>query len=266
MNSVASLGRFFYAAAVACYGAELFVFAHFPRELASSWPPWMPGTPAIEYGAGAILISAAGAILFGKRPRTAATLLGSLFLMLILLRSIPLIVENPSSSKNPNGDACEASAVCAGALLVAGSLSPETFARAKAVQVVFNALGNIVPLGRFLLALPMIYFGYAHIRYSGYVATLVPGWIPWHPFWAYFCGAALIAAGIGILLNILTRWASMLSGAMILLFGALVNVPLALAALRNVDLWTSTFHTLAWSGAAFALAGTAKDSRKMGTA
>lgn len=72
--------------------------------------------------------------------------------------------------------------------------------------------------GRILLAAPMILYSWTHFVYAPFVATFVPPWIPWHLFWAYFCGAALLAAGIAIVLNRVSRLAATLLGVMIAIF------------------------------------------------
>jgi len=51
--------------------------------------------------------------------------------------------------------------------------------------------------GCFALAITCAVFGVDHFLYVDFVASLVPAWIPHHVFWAHFCGAALIAAGMG---------------------------------------------------------------------
>lgn len=64
----------------------------------------------------------------------------------------------------------------------------------------------------------MILFSFAHFAYAPFVATLVPPWIPWHLFWVYFCGAALLAAGTALVLNRVSRLATTLLGIMIAIF------------------------------------------------
>jgi hypothetical protein len=263
-GGLAPAGRLLYAAAMAAYGVVVLLYAHSIAAVAPSWPMGLPGTPFTECAAGAFLILCGASIIANKGARLASTLLGILLLLWIVLRSIPLVVADPSSPTFPAGNLCEASAICGGAFLVAASLPSGALGRMEAYPGIVAAWEGLILLGRFLLGLAMIYFGYAHVHSARYVATLVPSWIPWHLFWAYFCGAALLAAGAGIVLKVKARWAATLSGVMIVLFGVLVNAPLAFAAVRDVNLWTSLFHTLSWSGGAFALAGTLKNGESPG--
>jgi uncharacterized membrane protein YphA (DoxX/SURF4 family) len=255
MVSLTSIGRSFYGLAVIAYGCELFIYSHAITKLAPSWPEWIQWAPFPEYAAGTILVSGGAALVFGKNARNAGKLLGALFLIWFMFRSIPLVILDPSSPKNPEGNACESCAICAGALLVAASSSLEGVGTSFFFRRILWSLERLIPLGRYLLAAPMIYFGYVHIRFAQGVSNLVPAWMPWHLFWAYFCGAVLVSAGIAICFKIMLRWAASIAGVMIVLFAVLLNGPLAFAALRDVDLWTALFHTLAWSGGCFALAG-----------
>jgi uncharacterized membrane protein len=264
MNLLSMFGRSLYGTAIVAYGTVLLIYAHSITAPVPSWPQWIPGTPLPEYVAGAMLINGGAGIVFGVRPRTSALLLGAMILLWISVRSIPLIIEAPPSLKDPIGNACEAFAVCGGAFLVAGSLASGVLDRRESDTVIHKISLRAIPLGRVLLATPMIYFGYVHIRFAQGVGNLVPTWMPWHLFWAYFCGVGLVSAGLGILFKVSLRLAATSVGLMILLFCVLLNGPLAFKAVRNVDLWTSLFHTFAWSGAAFSLAGirerTAKES------
>jgi uncharacterized membrane protein YphA (DoxX/SURF4 family) len=49
--------------------------------------------------------------------------------------------------------------------------------------------------------------------------------IPGHPFWIYLTAAALLVAGVCILINRQTMWAATLIGIMILIFDLLIWVP-----------------------------------------
>jgi uncharacterized membrane protein len=140
-----------------------------------------------------------------------------------------------------------------------------------------RAIDALLQSGRFLLALPMVIFGVEHFLFAGFVAMIVPPWIPWHLFWTYFVGIALIAAGVAITVKREAQLAALLLGAMILAFVVLIHS--RLLAQMPGDLFAANpifgphpgrIHNackdLGLSGAAFLFAGTQsetwKDSRK----
>jgi len=86
-----------------------------------------------------------------------------------------------------------------------------------------RAVDALLASGRFLLALPMVIFGVEHFLFAGIVVTIMPPWIPWHFFWAYFVGIALIAAGVAIILKREAWLAGFLLGTMILAFVVLIH-------------------------------------------
>lgn len=127
--------------------------------------------------------------------------------------------------------------------------------------------------GRFLLAFPMVIFGIEHFLFANFVAMIVPPWIPWHLFWAYFVGVALIAAGISIAVKQYSQLAATLLGAIILVFVLLIHSRL-LARLPG-DLYAASpifgpiagrinnaWKDLGLAGGAFLFAGTESENWK----
>ena len=57
----------------------------------------------------------------------------------------------------------------------------------------------IATAGRILLVAPMLAYPAMHFLHTGFVASLIPPWIPWHFFWVYFTAVTIIAAGLAIL-------------------------------------------------------------------
>ncbi len=131
--------------------------------------------------------------------------------------------------------------------------------------------------GRFLFAITMVLFGIDHFIYASFVATIVPPWIPWHLFWTYFVGVALIGAGLGILFKKHAQFSATLLGGMIFLFVLLIH--LRLLANRPEDMFATRsmfgdfpgrlincMKDLGLSGAAFIFAGMqSKSWRVLGT-
>ena len=97
--------------------------------------------------------------------------------------------------------------------------------------------------------------GVQHLIYAHFVATLVPGWIPGHLFWAYFVGVAFFAAALAIASGVQRRLAGMLLGAMFFLWVLIVHLPRIIGAVHNGNEWTSGLLALAMSGGALIVAG-----------
>jgi uncharacterized membrane protein len=137
-----------------------------------------------------------------------------------------------------------------------------------------RAIDALLKSGRFLLALPMVIFGVQHFVFAGFVAMIVPPWIPWHFFWAYFVGIALIAAGVAIMVRREAWLAGLLLGAMILAFVILIHSRLLAQMPGDAFAMNPIFGAhpgrlnnackdLGLSGAAFLFAGTQSETWKV---
>jgi uncharacterized membrane protein YphA (DoxX/SURF4 family) len=106
---------------------------------------------------------------------------------------------------------------------------------------------------KFLFGIPMVVFGFQHIIYVEFIASMIPTWIPGKYFWAYATGVALIVAGISIASRLKDRWSSLMLGCMISTWILLLHVPRILQSPANMYEWTSTLQALAISASAFVL-------------
>ena len=114
-----------------------------------------------------------------------------------------------------------ASDAVAGAVLVLGLVV--LFLRGTWLRA--PALDKLILLGPLFYALPIAAFGAEHIMLTPIIASMVPAWIPWHLFWAYFVGACLIAAALSLVTGIQTRLAASLLALLFFLFVVLMDVP-----------------------------------------
>jgi uncharacterized membrane protein len=105
-------------------------------------------------------------------------------------------------------------------------------------------LDKITKVGRYFLAVPMIVFGIQHFLYAEFVVGLIPTWIPGGLFWTYFSGVALIAAGIGILLNVSSTLAATLLGLMIFSWILLLHIPRAFMSQGDSKEFINIFNAL----------------------
>ena len=125
-----------------------------------------------------------------------------------------------------------------------------------------RGLDKIVGLGNLCFALPLAVFGAEHFAAAKFIQLMVPSYVPWHLFWAYFVGFALLAASLSIATKIQVRWSGLLFGIMMFLFVAMLDIPGALAKPGNRFGWTLLLRELAFGGGGWVLAGHAlRDQR-----
>ncbi len=112
-------------------------------------------------------------------------------------------------------------------------------------------------LGRVFVAFSLVVFGVQHFIYGGFVATLVPAFMPGRLFWAYFVGVAFVAAAAGIFVEMLERPAATMLGVMFFLFVVLLHIPRIIGKSGDGNEWTSGFVALAMCGGAWIVASAA---------
>lgn len=139
--------------------------------------------------------------------------------------------------------ACKTLALAGGAIIMAVPFLSEVNHRRLTLSA-----------GCFCLAVFFIASGYAHFKYAGFVIGFIPSYIPFHPFWTYFCGVCLAAGGIGILLPPLRRWAALWSGIMVSGWFLLLHIPRFLSHPRDMSDRMGLCESFAFAGIFFVLA------------
>lgn len=120
-----------------------------------------------------------------------------------------------------------------------------------------RGLDKVVTLANLCFAVPLAVFGALHLSAAPGLAAMVPSYMPWHLFWAYFFGFALLAASLSIATKIQVRWSGLLFGIAMLLFVAMMIFPGALANPRSRIAWTLVCRESSFAGGAWALAAAA---------
>jgi uncharacterized membrane protein len=248
------VGRKFYGICVTLTGIhQLFYSDINPVYIPESSSVWLPGNVFLVFFWSVLLIAGGGILAIAKNPRTTALVLGGIFLVLFLAVQVPHLLF-----LDPNGmilgawtHALKELAFSGGAFCVAGSLPP-----ADSTGGAVRFLEKLIPLGRIFFSITMITFGIDHFLYPGFVATLVPAWIPAPVFWTYFAGVALVGAGVAIIAKTQLRLVGILLGTMIFLWFVFLHIPRGMADPfgGNGNEITSVIQSFGFSGIAFVLA------------
>ena len=120
-----------------------------------------------------------------------------------------------------------------------------------------RGLDKIAALSNLCFAAPLAVFGALHLAAAEGLATMVPSYMPWHLFWAYFFGFALLAASLSIATKIQVRWSGLLFGIAMFLFVAMLDIPGSLATPRDRFGWTLALREMTFGGGGWVLAGNA---------
>jgi uncharacterized membrane protein YphA (DoxX/SURF4 family) len=117
-----------------------------------------------------------------------------------------------------------------------------------------RGLDRLILLGPLFYAAPLAAFGTEHFTLTEDIASIVPAWIPWHEFWAYFVGVCLIAAALSMVTGIQARLAASLLALNFFLFVVLMDLPAWIQNPRDRIALALVLRELSFSGGALALA------------
>jgi uncharacterized membrane protein YphA (DoxX/SURF4 family) len=129
-----------------------------------------------------------------------------------------------------------------------------------------RGLDKLVLFGPLFYAAPLAAFGTEHFTLTKAIASIVPAWIPWHMFWAYFVGACFITAALSMVTRIQARLSASLLALTFFLFVVLMDAPGWAHHPGNRFFAVLTLRELSFSGGAMALAaGLTHEWRERGT-
>src|ERR1700687_4300934 len=120
-----------------------------------------------------------------------------------------------------------------------------------------RGLDKIVALSNLCFAPPLVVFGALHLAAAESLKSMVPSYMPWPLFWAYFFGFALLAASLSIATKILVTWSGLLWGIAMFSFVAMMDIPGALANPGDRFGWTLAIRELTFGGGGWIIAGNA---------
>ncbi|MGH8128978.1 MAG: DoxX family protein [Gammaproteobacteria bacterium] len=252
---IVSVGHAMFAAMMIAIGILGLIHSEF-AVIGGGVPKGMPARDVLAYLC-AIISLACGIGLFWKRTATIAARVLLLYLllwfMLFKLRFIILapLVEGSYQSCGENA------VVIAGAWVLYAWFATDWDKK----HLGFATGDTGVRIARVFYGLALLAFGLSHYFYLNLTAPLIPGWLPWHMFWAYFTGAAYLAAGVAILIGVYARLAAVLSALQMGTFIFLVWVPIALAGNMSVFNWGELIATCILTAAAWVVADSYRGMR-----
>ena len=256
MRNLSNVGRIFFGIAIAVIGFLTIYYSDFPYMLIPPKHSWIPGLAMLAYISGAMLMLAGACIVFEKKVRPISLLLGSVLLLIFCFYFIPyeFIVSSNYMHFGDWENAAKELALASGALVIAGGFSE------KNETPLNRLLGKLSPFGAILFSITIISFGIDHFLFAKEAADYVPSWVPYHLFWMYFTGTALICSGLAIIFKIKPGLVATLLGTMIFTWFIILHIPRVIASpFADIgDEVTSAFLALAYSGIAFVIAGSIK--------
>ena len=125
-----------------------------------------------------------------------------------------------------------------------------------------RGLDKLILFGPLFYAAPLAAFGTEHFTLTEVIASLIPAWIPWHRFWAYFVGACFIAAALSLVTRIQARLSASLLAVTFFLFVVLMDAPGWAQNPRDRFALTVALRELSFSGGALAASRTEQSGER----
>jgi uncharacterized membrane protein YphA (DoxX/SURF4 family) len=209
-----------------------------------------------------MLILAGLGVLLNIKATVSSLLVGIMILVFsFLLRHLPAAMKSTWEGILWNVNLYKTLALFGGTLIIAASFFAEQ--GRNGIGPFTNKI--LILTGAVLLAIFFIESGCAHFKFADFIKDyFMPAYIPFRPFWTYFAGVALIATGIGLLIQPTRRPAALLAGLMILLWFFLIHIPRAIKTPQENGEWMGVVESFAFGGILFVLAGLlSKGNRKI---
>jgi uncharacterized membrane protein YphA (DoxX/SURF4 family) len=211
-------------------GALQLAYGDFRPAILPEWPSRISWLIVCARLAGAALVGAGIVIVLRYKGREAALIVGGVFLASTIFLQVPYtLFVSPRSLDLFSWGRPFAALVMAGSSFVVAASFPEDVRSAAHKSPLIRLLEKPLPFGSILFCITIVRYGVGHFLHTTYYAALIPGWIPWHRFWTYFTGTALVGSGTAIIFGFKIRPIAVLLGTMIFLWVVMLHIPRAIA-------------------------------------
>ncbi|MGH9563124.1 MAG: hypothetical protein ACRD3S_16850, partial [Terracidiphilus sp.] len=192
---------------------------------------------------GILWVACGVGLLIERWLRVSAYTLGATYIFWTLVHIVPLYIAKPGDMGLRTIVFEPLSLACIALLLPGPAATPRW----------------LTLICRSIIAVAMIVFGVDHFLGIVFIASLIPGWIPWHIFWVAFFGVAMIAAAIGIGVGVLEGWSWAGLGLMYAIWVITLHIHRTLGfyhipgAITDPNEWSSLFIAIGLWGGSWAL-------------
>lgn len=215
-----------FASGMIALGIIGFVYGDF-AQLWKFAPAYVPAHEVLAYASSTIMLVCGIGLLFKPTEARAARVLLFYWALIVLALKLPVVLKHPLVEVTYQSMS-EIVVVMTGAWVLFAANNARSL---RIAQLVFG--------------LALIPLGLAHFFYLELTAPIIPSFIPFHNFWAYFTGAAQIAAGVGIILGILPKLAATLDAVLLASFTFVVWIPMIVAPGPKGATWSE--FTISWA-------------------
>jgi uncharacterized membrane protein len=256
LDKILPFGRLFFTIPLAVFGTEHFTNT---ADIAEIVPRWMPAHVFWVYFVGIGLIAAALSITVEIEAPLAATLVGVMFFLFVVLMDIPGVIAEPNNRFSWTL-ALRETAFSGGGLAYAGS---HWISKGR------RGMPWLVTVAKFFIAIPAVFYSVEHFLHPANapgvpLEKIIPVWIPARLAWAYLAGIVLFVGGIALIINKKAQRAATYMGIMIVLLTLFVYLPLLVASPTDLEALNYFFDTLLFCGTILVLADALRERAAAG--
>jgi uncharacterized membrane protein len=242
LDKITKLGRYFLAVPMLVFGVQHFLYAEFIVHLV---PTWMPARLFWTYFAGVALFASGLGITINVLPRLAATLLGLMISIWVVVLHIPRVFQFPGDSEFIN--VFDAIFMLSGAYLLSTSLPGNAY-----LEKIAAWGAKVSP---YLIALSLAVLGIENFIHNKlvFIVGASPYELPGAVFWTYCTSIIFITAAMTIIFSKSVGAPAALLGVYILVIAVIFYVPLLWNNIYDAHGWATFLKGIAMSGSAFIL-------------